>query len=162
MTTVYSVDEKKVLKQPGDSHCLIHSVRASLSKSSIVAVPSYEGLLQMLTFEIMNNLSYHKEFVNQADRETIESDITRYINEKEYGKDTMDLIIWALANCLGEEVRIFERSGQQFTLYTIPIRPARRQEPARAVLDLLRSPEHYDALVDVRKSETGKQQLNQF
>lgn len=158
MTTVYSTDEKQVLKQPGDGHCIIHSVRASLSKSRIVAVPSYEGLLQMLRFEIMNNLVYYKEFINQADQENadIEADINRYINEKEYGKDTMDLIIWALANCLGVELRIFERSGQQFTLYTVPITPARRGEPARAVLDVLRTPEHYDALVDVRRSERGK------
>ena len=137
-------------------------MQASLSKSSIAAVPSYEGLLQMLRFEIMNNLAYYKEFVNEADQQNadIEADLNRYIHEKAYGKDTMDLIIWALANCLGVELRIFERSGQQFTLYTVPITPARRQEPARAVLDILRTPEHYDALVDTRRSETGELHMN--
>lgn len=157
LKTVYSVDEMEVMKQPGDGHCIIHSVRASLSMSRIAAVPSYEGLLQMVRFEILNNLAYYKEFVNEADQENadIEADVNRYIHEKAYGNDTMDLIIWALANCLCVELRIFERTGQQFTLYTVPITPARRGVPARAVLDILRTPEHYDALIDVRNSDTG-------
>ena len=164
MAPVYWINEKRVLKQPGDGHCLVHSVLASLSKSSIVAVPSYEGLLQMLRFEIMNNLSYYKEFINQADQDNadIEADVDRYINEKQYGKDTMDLIISALANCLGVVLRIFERFGEQFTLYTVPITPARRGEPARAVLDVLRTPGHHDALVDMRSSQSGKLHMNLF
>eukprot|EP00112_Aurelia_sp_Birch-Aquarium-sp1_P002129 Seg1231.10 transcript_id=Seg1231.10/GoldUCD/mRNA.D3Y31 product="hypothetical protein" protein_id=Seg1231.10/GoldUCD/D3Y31 len=149
----------EVMKQPGDGHCIIHSVRASLSMSRIAAVPSYEGLLQMVRFEILNNLAYYKEFVNEADQENadIEADVNRYIHEKAYGNDTMDLIIWALANCLCVELRIFERTGQQFTLYTVPITPARRGVPARAVLDILHTPEHYDALIDVRNSDTDQE-----
>ena len=162
LKSVYPVNEKEVIKQPGDGHCIIHSVRASLSMSRIAAIPSYEGLLQMLRFEIMNNLGYYKEFVNEADQENadIEADVNRYIHEKAYGNDTMDLIIYALANCLCVELRIFERSGQHYTLYTVPIAPARRAEPPRAVLDILRTPEHYDALVDVRNSDTGLLHMN--
>ena len=158
LKAVYQVNEKEVIKQPGDGHCIIHSMRASLSMSPIAAI----CFIQMLRFKIMNDLGYHKEFVNKVDQENadIEADVNRCIHEKAYGNDTMDLIIYALANCLCVALQIFERSGQHYTPYTVPIAPARRAEPPRAVLDILRTPEHCDALVDVRNSDTGLLHMN--
>ena len=50
------VGERTLLKQPGDGHCLIHSVRECLRHSNVRVVPSCEGLLQMLANEVLSNL----------------------------------------------------------------------------------------------------------
>ena len=155
----YFLNEKIVLKQPGDSHCIIHAVRACLLKSNVTAIPSYEGLFQMLKCEILNNLDFYMGFINARDsgNSDIVASIDRYMNNKAYEQDTMDIVIFALANCLGIEVKIVQTSndGQQYTLYTCPITPARAEEKLKAVIDLLFSLGHYDALIDVEKHELG-------
>ena len=155
----YFLNEKVVLKQLGDDHCIIHAVRACLLKSNVTAIPSYEGLLQMLKCEILNNFDFYTGFINARDNGSFDivASIDCYSNEKVYEQDTMDLVIFALTNCLGIEVKIVQTSndGQQCTLYKCPITPARAKERSKAVIDLLFSPGHYDALIDVEKHELG-------
>lgn len=154
---VYSIEEKSILRQPGDGHCVVHSVRASLAHSKVLACPSVPGLLEMVKFEILSNLRYYHNHVNYEDVDVVR-DLERYVNERVYSRDTHDLIVYALANCLGVEIRIFELSenGKQYILYTEPIPPARRNEPSRAVLDLFKYGEHYDALVETQLHFQGK------
>ena len=153
---VYSVAERTVLRQPGDGHCLVHSVRASLAHSKVLACPSVPGLLEMMKFEILSNLQYYHDHVNYEDVDVVR-DLEKYVYDKMYSRDTHDLIVYALANCLGVEIRIFELSENhnQYVLYTEPIPPARRGEPCRAVLDLLKYGEHYDALIDAQLHHQG-------
>lgn len=150
----YAINEKVVKHQPGDGHCLIYSVQESLRHSTVTAVPSTAGLLEMMKFEILNNKDYYDAFCLNA---AVDHDLDRYVNEKVYDRDTLDLAINALANCLGVELRIYELSDdkQQYRLFTVPIPPARREDPPRAVLDILRSGEHYDALVDSPALDQG-------
>lgn len=144
----YAVNEKVVKHQAGDGHCLIYSVQESLRHSTVTAVPGIAGLLEMMKFEILNNKDYYGEFC--LDAAVNHDDIERYVNEKVYNRDTLDLAINALANCLGVELRVYELSDdrKEYQLFTIPIPPARRGDPPRAVLDILKTGEHYDALVD--------------
>ncbi len=151
----YAINEKVVKHQPGDGHCLIYSVQESLRHSAVTAVPSTAGLLEMMKFEILNNEDYYAAFCLNAD---VDQDIERYVREKVYDRDSLDLAINALANCLGVELRIYELSEdkQQYQLYTVPIPPARREDPPRAVLDILKTGEHYDALVDSPALDRGR------
>lgn len=154
--STYLAHEKVVIPQPGDGHCIIHSVRASLGYSTIKAVPSVAGLLEMVRCEILGNLDYYRGFSNSAD---MAWDLNKYITEKSYDRDTLDLVIFALANCLGVVLRLFafDDEDQQFRLYTVPIVPGRRNDPPRAVLDILKaSRDHYDALVDRNVFEEGE------
>ena len=152
----YSANEKVVLPQPGDGHCIIHSVRPSLRYSTVKAVPSVAGLLEMVRCEILNDLNFYRGFSNSPD---MAWDLHKYITEKSYDRDTLDLVIFALTNCLGIVLRLFEfdEVEQQFTLYTVPIIPGRRNDPPRAVLDILKANrDHYDALVDRNVFEEGE------
>ena len=151
----YAIDEKVVKHQPGDGHCLMCSVQESLRHSTVTAVPGTAGLLEMMKFEILNNKDYYDAFCLNA--AVNHDDLDRYVNEKVYNRDTLDLAINALANCLGVELRVYELSDdkQQYQLFTIPIPPARRGDPPRAVLDILKTGEHYDALVDSPALDQG-------
>ena len=101
----YLAKEKVILPQPGDRHCIIHSVRASLGYSTVKAVPSVPGLLEMVRCESLSNLDYYRGFSNSPD---MAWDLHNYVTEKSYDRDTLDLVIFALANCLGIVLRIFE------------------------------------------------------
>ena len=151
----YDITEKVVKRQPGDGHCVIYSVQESLLHSAVTAVPSTAGLLEMMKFEILNNKDYYEEFCMNAD---VSRDLERYVREKVYNKDTLDLAVNALANCLGVELRIYELSEdeQHYQLYTVPIPPARREDPPRVVLDILKTGEHYDALIDSPTLDQGR------
>ena len=143
----------KVLPQPGDGHCIVHSVRAALKHSGIPAIPNHTGLLEMVRFEILNNASFYKQFARDDD--DVALDLQRYVRDKVYSRNTNDLVVYALANCLCIKIRLFELDEDEacYRLYTEPIPPVRRSGPPRAVIDLLKTNEHYDALV---AENTGK------
>ena len=113
----------------------------------------------MVRFEIMNNGDYYKQFANDDD--DIAYDLERYVRDKVYSQNTNDLVVYALANCLCVKIRLFELDEEEhcYRIYTEPIPPARRSGPARAEIDLLRTNEHYDALVAVK---TGKSIENRW
>ena len=151
----HAITEKVVKRQPGDGHCVIYSVQESLRHSAVSAVPSTAGLLEMMKFEILNNKDHYEEFCMNAD---VSRDLERYVREKVHNKDRLDLAVNALANCLGVELRIYELSEdkQRYQLYTVPIPPARRKDPPRVVLDILKTGEHYDALIDSPTLDQGR------
>lgn len=155
----YLFNERRVLPQPGDGHCIVHSVRAALEKSGIPAIPNHAGLLEMLRFEIMNNGDFYKQFANEDD--DMAHDLERYVRDQVYNGNTNDLVVYALANCLCVKIRLFELDEEEhcYRVYTEPIPPARRSGPARAEIDLLKTHEHYDALVAVN---TGKSVENKL
>ena len=149
------ITERILLKQPGDGHCLIHSVRECLCHSEVKAVPSFDGLLQMVKSEVLNNLAFYSNWTNKGS--DIEEELKRYVEDRAYGTDSSDLVVNALANSLCVTIRILEigATGEEYTLYTLPQVPGRRPEQPRAVLDVLKRGEHYDALVATHTKQSG-------
>lgn len=144
-----------MLKQPGDGHCLVHSVRECLRYSAVKAVPSFNGLLHMAKNEVLENMAFYSNWSNEGSN--IEEELERYVEDRAYGTDSSDLVVNALANSLCVTIRILEigATGEEYTLYTLPQVPGRRKEQPRAVLDVLKSGEHYDALVATNNKQSG-------
>ena len=156
------VGERTLLKQPGDGHCLIHSVREGLRHSKVNAVPSADGLLQMVTNEVLNNLSFYSNWTNEGS--DIREELKRYVEDRAYGTDSSDIVVNALANSLCVTIRILELglNGSEYTLHTLPQTPGRRKEHPRAVIDVLKTGEHYDALVPKNTTLSGKFRIISF
>lgn len=68
-------------------------------------------------------------------------------------------MVYALANCLCVKIRLYELDEDEacYRIFTEPIPPVRRSGPPRAEIDLLKTNEHYDALV---AANTGKSVIN--
>ena len=156
------VGERTLLKQPGDGHCLIHSVRECLRHSNVRVVPSCEGLLQMVTNEVSSNLPFYSNWTNEGS--DIQEDLKRYVEDRAYGTDSSDIVVNALANSLCVTIRILELgpTGIEYALHTLPQTPGRRTERPRAVIDVLKSGEHYDALVPKNATQSGKYTIISF
>ena len=120
-----------------------------------MAVPSFDGLLHMIKSEVLNNLAFYSNWTNEGSN--IEEELKRYIEDRAYGTDSSDLVVNALANSLCVTIRILQigATGEEYTLYTVPQVPGRRNEAPRAVLDVLKNGEHHDALVASNTKQSG-------
>eukprot|EP00112_Aurelia_sp_Birch-Aquarium-sp1_P014227 Seg3059.1 transcript_id=Seg3059.1/GoldUCD/mRNA.D3Y31 product="hypothetical protein" protein_id=Seg3059.1/GoldUCD/D3Y31 len=110
----------------------------------------------MAKSEVLENMAFYSNWSNEGSN--IEEELERYVKDRAYGTDSSDLVVNALANSLCVTIRILEigATGEEYTLYTLPQVPGRRKEQPRAVLDVLKSGEHYDALVATNNKQSEK------
>lgn len=100
-------------------------------------------------------MTFYINWTNEGSH--IEEELERYVEDRAYGTDSADLVVNALANSLCITIRILElgATGEEYTLHTLPQVPGRRLEQPGAVIDVLKSGEHYDALVATNTKPSG-------
>ncbi|XP_045216004.2 uncharacterized protein LOC123566172 isoform X2 [Mercenaria mercenaria] len=82
---------------PGDGHCLLYAVQASL-KSGNIANFSIEEIGNKLTEEVNTYSQFYNKFTVEG--QNIETELERYIIHKEYSNNTGDLVLSALNSAL--------------------------------------------------------------
>ena len=78
---MYQKDEVAIYQSPGDGHCVVHSVIRSMRDQGLKAIPTTDNLIDMVIFEILNNLNFYGAFIN-AEVDFIE-ELERYENFSE-------------------------------------------------------------------------------
>ena len=76
---VYPKNEVDIYQSPGYGHCVVHSVIHSMRDQGLKAVPTAHNLIDMVIFEILNNLNFYGAFINAEEVDFIE-ELERYEN----------------------------------------------------------------------------------
>lgn len=72
-------------------------------------------LLSALKLEVLGNLEIYGSFMNSSEIDCIE-EIDRYIEEKKYSSDTVDLILHAIANVVSCEILLLKDVSHPYIL----------------------------------------------
>ena len=75
---MYQKDEVAMYESLGDGHCIVHSV-GSMRDQGLKATPTTDNLIDMVIFEILNNLNFYGAFINAEEVDFIE-ELERYEN----------------------------------------------------------------------------------
>ena len=75
---MYQKDEVAMYESLGDGHCVVHSV-GSMRDQGLKATPTTDNLIDMVIFEILNNLNFYGAFINAEEVDFIE-ELERYKN----------------------------------------------------------------------------------
>ena len=76
---MYQKDEVAIYQSPGDGRCVVHSVIRSMRDQGLKATPTTDNLIDMVIFEILNNLNFYGAFINTEEVDFIE-ELERYEN----------------------------------------------------------------------------------
>ena len=76
---MYQKDEVAIYQSPGDSHCVVHLVIRSMRDQGLRAIHTTDNLIDMVIFEILNNLNFYGAFINAKEVDFIE-ELERYEN----------------------------------------------------------------------------------
>ena len=76
---VYQKDEVAIYQSPGEGRCVVHSVIRSMRDQDLKATPTTDNLIDMVIFEILNNLNFYGAFINAEEVDFIE-ELERYEN----------------------------------------------------------------------------------
>ena len=76
---MYQKDEVAIYQSPGGGHCVVHSVIRSMRDQSLKAIPTRDNIIDMVIFEILNNLSFYGAFINAEEVDFIE-ELEQYEN----------------------------------------------------------------------------------
>ena len=77
---MYQKDEVAIYQSPGDGHSVFHSVIRSIRDQGLKAIPTTtDNLINMVIFEILNNLKFHGAFINIEEVDFME-ELERYEN----------------------------------------------------------------------------------
>ena len=66
---------------------------------AVKAMPSIIELLNLMKFEVLNNIEFYGGFLNFTETDFVE-ELDSYINMNQYSSGTIDVVLSALANAL--------------------------------------------------------------
>ena len=69
---MYQKGEVAIYQSPGNDHCVVHSVIRSMRDQGLKAIPTKDNLIDMIIFEILNNLNIYGAFINAEEVDFIE------------------------------------------------------------------------------------------
>ena len=61
---VYKKDEANIYQSPGDGHCVVHSAIRKMKDQGLKAIPNTNNFIDMVSFEILNNLNFFRASIN--------------------------------------------------------------------------------------------------
>ena len=61
---MYKKDEVTIYQSPGDGHCVVHSVIRKMKDQGLKAIPNTINFIDMVSFEILNNLNFFRASIN--------------------------------------------------------------------------------------------------
>lgn len=99
VTHFYSCAALKVVKSPNDGHCFIHTVPCCMRCIAVKALPSTIELLNLVKFEVPNNIEYYSSFLNFTETDFVQ-ELDLYIGMNQYSSGTIEVVLTAHANAL--------------------------------------------------------------
>lgn len=131
----------KRFEVPPDGHCIIHSWRIGLEEAGDESIGT-EDLLRCATTEILNNISFYKEFLPNED---LKRQLESYALLHNYHSAVVDLMIYALANATCTTCIVL--SARFGKVRTTKIDP-REGVVSSQIIRVCKVGAHYDAVVD--------------
>ena len=101
---------------PGDGYCAINSIIHGMKSHGMRMVPSCNGLLQMIEYELMRNLNRYESFIGDID---FVGQLESLIHKRSYRSDINDLVMHSASNALGLVINIYERHEDKYVLYNM-------------------------------------------
>lgn len=136
-----SANSLRINKSPGDGHCLIHSIKYSINNDTGLCTYNNTDLLAAMQEEVYNNL---QEYSAYLPTQNIVNQMNRYLNEKFYNSDFVDILPLIFANCLKTNIIILNIVNH--IIQTISIQSTRYIDATRNRIILLRKEDHYDSV----------------
>ena len=99
VTPGYSFIALKVVRSPSDSHCLIHAVLCCVRCRALKAMPSIVELVNLVKFEVLNNIDYYRGFFNFTKTDFVE-ELDSNISMNQCSSGTIAVVQLELANTL--------------------------------------------------------------
>ena len=104
-------------------------------------VPSRDGLLQMVEYEMLRNIERYGSFIGDID---FIGQLESYIQRRSYGNDVNDLVLNCASNALGLAIHIYERHNDDYVLYNLKsLHP--HGDPIGSIA-VVRYHEHYNSI----------------
>ena len=129
---------------PGDGYCIINSIIHCMRQQKMKVIPSRDGLLQMLEYEILKHIEYYKDFVHVED--DFVGQLERYIKKASYGSDIVDLILYSAGNCLGLKINLYQLYENHYTLFNLQsVVPQRSQ--VLGEIDIVKRRDHLNSIL---------------
>lgn len=106
-------------------------------------IPSRDGLLQMMNYEILKNLEHYALFIEEEN--DFVGQLENYIYKRSYGSNIIDLILFSISNTLRLSINIFELHNGSYTLFNMKsIHP--RDEAPLCNIDVVRHSDHFNSI----------------
>ena len=102
---------REIIHVPGDGTCFIRSVKHCLSRDLDVNY-TIDEICDKIFEEVCDNSEEYSKFHTNSKRQLI-SDILKYLNDRIYTIDIVDVAVQACANALKVNLYIYERTGPQ-------------------------------------------------
>jgi len=119
-------------------------------------VPSRDGLLEMLKYEILKNIEFYKNFIIAED--DFIAQLEKYISFGNYGNDVVDLILYTASNTLGMVINVYELQTDCYVLNDMKhISP--RDRNILGTIDVVRHCDHFNSIRFKDKGYNFLQQL---
>ena len=117
---------------------------------AVKAMPSTIELLNLMKFEVLNNIEYYGGFLNFTETNFVE-ELDSYINMNQYSSGTIDVVLSTLANALRCTIILLKKRGNDCYVERNDrvISLACELITPNFTIKLLCAGEHYHALVEV-------------
>ena len=140
-------DNKWVIaSQPGDGHCLLHSVAAAISTRYPGASASEAEIMCQLVDQAEHNSALYLDLLRELDTtsDILLRDVRRYVNTQFWNLPTLNILPYMLANALNINIEVVnvDNSGQYYILL---VQPA--SSSTQRCITVIRRNDHYDAVV---------------
>ena len=105
---------REIIRVPGDGACFIRSVKHCLSRDLDVNY-TIDEICDKIFEEVCDNSEEYSKFHTNSKQQLI-SDMLKYLNDKIYTIDIVDVAVQACANALKVNLYIYERTGPKVIL----------------------------------------------
>ncbi len=148
-------DGTKILRSPGDGHCLLYRVKISSSKQ-LPQLPSinYEQIKYTIFIETVDNADQYLPFFLTTSRVSLFTGLRSYLINKHYNQPFGDIVPLLLANAFNGNINIFnEAQDDSYEVNTvIP------WNNTNVSVDIHRYGDHYNGLIPpAAQSQISKQ-----
>ena len=150
VTRTYSCAALKFAKSPNDGNCVIHAVLCCMRCIAVKAMSSTIELLNLVKFEVLNNIEYYGGFLNFTETNFVE-ELDPHIATNQYSSGTIDVVLSAFGNALRCRIILLKKRENDYYVECNDhvINPTRELITPNFTIKLHWAGEHYYALVEV-------------
>ena len=139
-----------VKKEPGDGHCLIHSIAdtTSIEEDFIVKEIHHESQLHMKSYIAFLPGVKPRDFTNQ---------VNAFLYKKQYNLPVVDVMPFIVSNALGLNIELVNSSADgSYSLFLI-----KPFEESECMVSIIRKGDHFDALIPIENLAVENLSLNE-
>lgn len=114
-----------------------------MRNKNLPVIPSRDGLLQMLEYEILKNIEVYKNYTIIED--DFVGQLEKYISTGNYGSDVVDLVLYAASNVLCLIINVFELQEIHYVLNDMK-RITPRENYCLGTIDVVRHLDHFNSI----------------